>query len=623
MVSLTLALRPKEKPQNLDTTIAEPGLEDETLGEFIGDCAFTMIHGELGPNYVNPDISTYFQDRDTWDELSALAPLKFAPGLAAVMSAANPPSLSFFRSLPRPGNGENLWAVYILVLEHPNGATALYGGSGTDSQISVQRRFEQYERAAAGDFLSPNLVLGRLVLGRLVLSALKKGFRLTHFGMVAWVWSPLLLWPDAKFTWIPRCTHSSLREPVRDKLFLSFADREAAAQARAAHKTRRAVERTKLYRAAARAADLAAYLASENARVKKWQEANRERVNDTAARSRAKAKASGKWTCHTCNLPFVGRVHLERHYLTIGHRNKVAGIKKKLSSKHSLALSAQRKLIKASGKYRCHICGFNFGHIFEVERHNETDRHRAREAKMLAAANLTIAEYFRDVEGQDVLLFAGSEVSALLGRIPSAVGYQPTLAVDMGAMQERITTTSKGSITSVQAVYVPADDLTDPAPATTFAHLDATTVLSRGISELGIYPAVDPLDSKSRMLDPRIVGEEHYEVATRVQQILQEYKSLQDIIAILGMDELSEADKLTVERARKIQRFLSQPFTVAEVFTGIQGKLVDLKDTIASFKAILNGEGDDLPENAFYMVGDFASAREKGEKILAELEKSS
>jgi F-type H+-transporting ATPase subunit beta len=192
---------------------------------------------------------------------------------------------------------------------------------------------------------------------------------------------------------------------------------------------------------------------------------------------------------------------------------------------------------------------------------------------------------------------AGSEVSALLGRIPSAVGYQPTLAVDMGLMQERITTTQKGSITSVQAVYVPADDLTDPAPATTFAHLDATTVLSRGISELGIYPAVDPLDSKSRMLDPRVIGDKHYAVATRVQQMLQEYKSLQDIIAILGMDELSEADKLTVERARKLQRFLSQPFAVAEVFTGIKGTLVDLKDTIASFEQIMNGEGDDLPES--------------------------
>ncbi|OJJ81714.1 F1F0 ATP synthase subunit beta [Aspergillus glaucus CBS 516.65] len=256
---------------------------------------------------------------------------------------------------------------------------------------------------------------------------------------------------------------------------------------------------------------------------------------------------------------------------------------------------------------------------------NEPPGARAR----VALTGLTIAEYFRDIEGQDVLLFidnifrftqAGSEVSALLGRIPSAVGYQPTLAIDMGIMQERITTTTKGSITSVQAVYVPADDLTDPAPATTFAHLDATTVLSRGISELGIYPAVDPLDSKSRMLDTRIVGEEHYNTASRVQQMLQEYKSLQDIIAILGMDELSEADKLTVERARKLQRFLSQPFTVAQVFTGIEGKLVDLKDTIASFKAIIHGEGDDLPEGAFYMVGDLASARAKGEKILAELE---
>ncbi|GJN72485.1 ATP2, beta subunit of the F1 sector of mitochondrial F1F0 ATP synthase [Purpureocillium lilacinum] len=256
---------------------------------------------------------------------------------------------------------------------------------------------------------------------------------------------------------------------------------------------------------------------------------------------------------------------------------------------------------------------------------NEPPGARAR----VALTGLTVAEYFRDYEGQDVLLFidnifrftqAGSEVSALLGRIPSAVGYQPTLAVDMGAMQERITTTKKGSITSVQAVYVPADDLTDPAPATTFAHLDATTVLSRGISELGIYPAVDPLDSSSRMLDPRIVGQEHYDTATRVQQILQEYKGLQDIIAILGMDELSEADKLTVERARKIQRFLSQPFTVAQVFTGIDGILVELKDTIASFKAILNGEGDSLPESAFYMVGGLASAKEKGKKILADLE---
>lgn len=253
---------------------------------------------------------------------------------------------------------------------------------------------------------------------------------------------------------------------------------------------------------------------------------------------------------------------------------------------------------------------------------NEPPGARAR----VALTGLTIAEYFRDVEGQDVLLFidnifrftqAGSEVSALLGRIPSAVGYQPTLATDMGLLQERITTTKKGSVTSVQAVYVPADDLTDPAPATTFAHLDATTVLSRGISELGIYPAVDPLDSKSRLLDASVVGQEHYDVATKVQETLQAYKSLQDIIAILGMDELSEADKLTVERARKIQRFLSQPFAVAEVFTGIQGKLVRLKDTISSFKAVLDGKYDHLPENAFYMVGGIEDVVAKAEKMAA------
>jgi F-type H+-transporting ATPase subunit beta len=237
-----------------------------------------------------------------------------------------------------------------------------------------------------------------------------------------------------------------------------------------------------------------------------------------------------------------------------------------------------------------------------------------------------LAEYFRDEEGQDVLFFvdnifrftqAGSEVSALLGRIPSAVGYQPTLATEMGALQERITTTKKGSITSVQAIYVPADDLTDPAPATSFAHLDATTVLNRQIAELGIYPAVDPLDSTSRILDPRVVGQEHYETARAVQRVLQTYKSLQDIIAILGMDELSEDDKLVVARARKIQRFLSQPFHVAEVFTGSPGKLVSLEDTIRGFKGIVNGEYDHLPEAAFYMVGAIEEAVEKGKKLAA------
>jgi F-type H+-transporting ATPase subunit beta len=254
---------------------------------------------------------------------------------------------------------------------------------------------------------------------------------------------------------------------------------------------------------------------------------------------------------------------------------------------------------------------------------NEPPGARAR----VALTGLTVAEYFRDREGQDVLFFvdnifrftqAGSEVSALLGRIPSAVGYQPTLATDMGGLQERITTTNKGSITSVQAIYVPADDLTDPAPATSFSHLDATTVLSRAISELGIYPAVDPLDSTSRILDPRIVGDEHYEVAREVQETLQKYKSLQDIIAILGMDELSEDDKLTVARARKIQRFLSQPFHVAEVFTGISGKFVALEDTIKSFKAICAGEYDHLPEAAFYMVGSIEEAVEKAERMAAE-----
>ena len=251
---------------------------------------------------------------------------------------------------------------------------------------------------------------------------------------------------------------------------------------------------------------------------------------------------------------------------------------------------------------------------------NEPPGARAR----VALTGLTLAEYFRDEEGQDVLLFvdnifrftqAGSEVSALLGRIPSAVGYQPTLSTDMGALQERITSTNKGSITSVQAIYVPADDLTDPAPATSFAHLDATTVLSRQIAELGIYPAVDPLDSTSRILDPRVIGEEHYAVARKVQETLQKYKSLQDIIAILGMDELSEEDKLVVDRARKIQKFLSQPFHVAEVFTGSPGVFVSLQDTIKGFKGLVEGDYDNIPEAAFYMVGTIEEAIQKAKKL--------
>jgi len=268
---------------------------------------------------------------------------------------------------------------------------------------------------------------------------------------------------------------------------------------------------------------------------------------------------------------------------------------------------------KNNGSAKGSKCALVYGQM------NEPPGARAR----VALSGLTVAEHFRD-QGQDVLFFvdnifrftqAGSEVSALLGRIPSAVGYQPTLATDMGALQERITTTQKGSITSVQAIYVPADDLTDPAPAASFAHLDATTVLSRSIAEKGIYPAVDPLDSTSRMLDPRVVGEEHYQVARRVQAILQKYKSLQDIIAILGMDELSEEDKLTVARARKIERFMSQPFHVAEVFTGSPGKLVSLADTIKAFKGLCEGDYDHLPEPAFYMVGTIDEAIAKAEKL--------
>jgi F-type H+-transporting ATPase subunit beta len=283
---------------------------------------------------------------------------------------------------------------------------------------------------------------------------------------------------------------------------------------------------------------------------------------------------------------------------------------------HEMIDSGVNKDPRKTGSAAGSKCALVYGQM------NEPPGARAR----VGLSGLTVAEYFRD-QGQDVLFFvdnifrftqAGSEVSALLGRIPSAVGYQPTLATDMGALQERITTTQKGSITSVQAIYVPADDLTDPAPATSFAHLDATTVLSRSIAEKGIYPAVDPLDSTSRMLDPRIVGEEHYKVARRVQEILQRYKALQDIIAILGMDELSEEDKITVARARKIERFLSQPFHVAEVFTGSPGVFVDLADTIKGFKGLCDGDYDHLPEAAFYMVGTIEEAVAKAEKLAAE-----
>jgi F-type H+-transporting ATPase subunit beta len=283
---------------------------------------------------------------------------------------------------------------------------------------------------------------------------------------------------------------------------------------------------------------------------------------------------------------------------------------------HEMIDSGVNKDPRKEGSAAGSKCALVYGQM------NEPPGARAR----VGLSGLTVAEYFRD-QGQDVLFFvdnifrftqAGSEVSALLGRMPSAVGYQPTLATEMGELQERITTTQKGSITSVQAIYVPADDLTDPAPATSFAHLDATTVLSRSIAEKGIYPAVDPLDSTSRMLDPRIVGEEHYQVARRVQEILQRYKALQDIIAILGMDELSEEDKITVTRARKIERFLSQPFFVAEVFTGSPGVFVDLADTIKGFKGLCDGDYDHLPEAAFYMVGTIEEAVEKAERLATE-----
>src|SRR5947208_2725736 len=283
---------------------------------------------------------------------------------------------------------------------------------------------------------------------------------------------------------------------------------------------------------------------------------------------------------------------------------------------HEMIESGVNKDPKKAGSAAGSKCALIYGQM------NEPPGARAR----VGLSGLTVAEHFRD-QGQDVLFFvdnifrftqAGSEVSALLGRIPSAVGYQPTLATDMGALQERITTTHKGSVTSVQAIYVPADDLTDPAPATSFAHLDATTVLSRDIAAKGIYPAVDPLDSTSRMLSPLIVGEEHYGIARQVQQVLQRYKALQDIIAILGMDELSEEDKIAVSRARKIERFLSQPFFVAEVFTGSPGKLVDLADTIKGFKGLVEGKYDHLPEAAFYMVGTIEEAVDKGKKLAAE-----
>ncbi|KAL8742197.1 MAG: hypothetical protein Q9184_008291, partial [Pyrenodesmia sp. 2 TL-2023] len=484
--------------------------------------------------YRNPDFRILFKDRPTFDHIAELAPITLAPGLEDVLSSNQPPSPDFFMTLPRPAEGL-MWAVYALLMSKPNHAFKLYIGSGTNAEAGVLVRLPHYHANYS-------------LLPRFVKKAFANGYEAQHIGLLCWTPLPspglvpkvrgrimamealmtyifhagfsmitdtyisdFLLWSREAVDWEPLCSHSPLKEAIRGGLELSQQELELAAQIRKARSKERANAGSQRHRQRKREANEELYKQNVTKAKAAWGEKNPSKVLKIAKKVRVKAKESRSFFCADCDMPFASASALDKHLKTTAHRNQVAGIMK-----------------------------------------------------------LTLCEFFRDEEGQDVLLFidnifrftqAGSEVSALLGRIPSAVGYQPTLAVDMGLMQERITTTQKGSITSVQAVYVPADDLTDPAPATTFAHLDATTVLSRGISELGIYPAVDPLDSKSRMLDPRVVGDDHYQTATRVQQMLQEYKSLQDIIAILGMDELSEADKLTVERARKLQRFLSQPFT--------------------------------------------------------------
>ncbi|KAM5382804.1 hypothetical protein ACJZ2D_002195 [Fusarium nematophilum] len=600
---------------------------NQSVIKFIDDQVHKLACLDAPSWFINPDFKAVFADRSVYDDLLALCPLSVAPGLAGVLAASTPPSSSVFTTLP--GVAEKSWAVYGLWFVKPGEVPKLYCGSGTSSVGGVQSRLKIYKPGASN-------------LPRFVRMAFEDGYTLSHSGLFCWAPFPsddlvarlrarflllealftlffhacipmttdvyveaFFLWRRQDLTWAPLCSHLALGEAIRGGIELSVQQLEIVTAVRRARAHDAAIARSQAYRARSRAEDEDAYKAKVSSDRKVWANKNLDKVNKNAAKVRRNNISSRRFNCDDCDEPFQSQQALDKHLTTQKHANVLAGIIPSPLSTYAQNQKDKRQENKDQGIHACLPCNKSF----------DTD--------------LTVAEYFRDAEGQDVLLFidnifrftqAGSEVSALLGRIPSAVGYQPTLAVDMGGMQERITTTKKGSITSVQAVYVPADDLTDPAPATTFAHLDATTVLSRGISELGIYPAVDPLDSKSRMLDPRVVGQEHYDTATRVQQILQEYKSLQDIIAILGMDELSEADKLTVERARKIQRFLSQPFTVAQVFTGIEGKLVDLKETINSFKAILNGEGDNLPEGAFYMVGDFASAKTKGEKILAELE---
>ncbi|KAJ4344321.1 atp2, beta subunit of the F1 sector of mitochondrial F1F0 ATP synthase [Ascochyta clinopodiicola] len=606
----------------------------DPITPLVDDMTWLLVTTDAPAWYINPEFKVLFGERASYDSVAVCSPLAFAPALSGVLDSPRTPSIAFFKSLP-PATDDDSWAVYAVVMEKADCSPELYIGSGTNTDGGVSHRLPNYE---------PGCSVAPLLVRR----AFDRGYHVAHRGLVCSTPQPnaglvprvrarflalealftclfhacrpaitdsylthMHLWERDSVEWLPLCTHLSLKEGITGDTRLTPEEVEIVSAVRRQNR----IQYIKDHRAARRARDIDAYRANERLTKNAWSERNRDKVNKTAAKVRQNALDLRRFDCEDCNLPLQSQHALDAHLLSQAHADKLAGVERAELSQYVLNQKAARAAAKAASDHECELCGKSFANAWSLTRHEEGKRHKAKMAK----------------EGQDVLLFidnifrftqAGSEVSALLGRIPSAVGYQPTLAVDMGVMQERITTTSKGSITSVQAVYVPADDLTDPAPATTFAHLDATTVLSRGISELGIYPAVDPLDSKSRILDPRIIGDDHYDTATKVQQILQEYKSLQDIIAILGMDELSEADKLTVERARKIQRFLSQPFAVAQVFTGIEGALVDLKDTIRSFKGILNGEGDDLPEGAFYMVGNLESARAKGEKILAELEKS-
>ncbi|KAK4979898.1 atp2, beta subunit of the F1 sector of mitochondrial F1F0 ATP synthase [Elasticomyces elasticus] len=616
----------------LDTDVGmdlDGDLELESAQQTLLDLGFELVTTEAPAWYRNPAFATLFKDRSTFDDIAACCSLSMPANLEEVLDSPTPPPTSFFYTLPAALNGQ--WGVYALIFVKAGCKPKLYIGSGTNVTAGgVKHRVDNYKPGASGlpRFVkqafddgyhiasrgllcsTPMPSAGVVPRLRALFLSLEAAFAALFHAVTAMITDSfidhLLLWPRESVEWEPLCSHSALKDAIRGDLSQSPEELEYIA----ANVYVNRAERQRKRRANNRWHDLDGVRSRDRIEKNAWSKKNPDKIRKTSAKTRAKNKESNKFRCDPCDMTFQSRIAVELHEATQSHADGCAGIVKPPLNAKALASKAVRAQAKADKLHFCTPCDKPFENANSLTRHEE---------------------YFRDEEGQDVLLFidnifrftqAGSEVSALLGRIPSAVGYQPTLAVDMGIMQERITTTRKGSITSVQAVYVPADDLTDPAPATTFAHLDATTVLSRGISELGIYPAVDPLDSKSRLLDPRVLGDDHYGTATRVQQILQEYKSLQDIIAILGMDELSEQDKLTVERARKVQRFLSQPFTVATVFTGIEGTLVDLKDTIRSFKAIINGEVDDLPEGAFYMVGDIESARAKGEKILADLEKN-